>query len=847
MEFNFLQNPNDIPTCIKDYCLLQKLGRGAFGDVFKAIPLKGKLKSENIALKIINKAKLTSQTHRRRIVNEIYIHSSLERHKNILDFYTSFEDDQNIYIVTQLCSQGSLYSFIQTQSFLPLKENFVKKIMKEIVSGLIFLHSHKIIHRDLKLSNILLDENSIAKIADFGLSTILQNFSDEEPMTLCGTPNYISPEIITHGPCGLASDIWSLGCIFFCLLDNSPPFQSENISGTLMQITNGNLRQLPSYVSNEAKNLVNKMLQKNPSNRIKTHEILNHPFFNSTLNLKEIIKLNPEFKSEHKSTFSSNFEKLEAITDISKLIRHEPNLATLKNNKDLEKSKENDKKEFTCKKFSSILDTSIIASPEKKVLQRIENILNENKKNSIYKKIKKKDMHFSINPLLKHNLSSNLDDLNNNIGYIRGKSFTIHCDENDIRTCRDYKNSNLLNTMKNNLNNIIEDQNIDIFKNQRKKTHIYDNFYKKCFDSESEYIETQTISYIMDTQKSTNKFDKIHNESPSKLYIFSNNYDKQKTRMKYNTKDFKNLKNLLRKGTLTKSDLDKKHQGSYMDNKFSSLITPISDFAKKYHFNTKGLNVIKQKTKHADIEITKKGYLRLSFHNMSWECLINSDGIKIKIIQSDRLPQMYHLDDLPAKYLRAYRYASKFISILKSKIPKIILDTPYAKCRLYLNSVFEIRYINSQTMIIQLDSKKQIVKMFTQNSTENKDKLLYEGDIESAYKDFPEIIIDTINRYKRCINLGKESEDDIADNYAKFINGKGWWWINKKIGIMMFLDGSQLQVYFKSDDNYLTTRSISRIKFINNNIHEVYELNDNKVIPETVKKKLFILKDYGLL
>lgn len=65
--------------------------------------------------------------------------------------------------------------------------------MKEIVSGLVFLHSHKIVHRDLKLSNILLDENNVAKIADFGLSIVLQNFSDEETMTLCGTPNYISP------------------------------------------------------------------------------------------------------------------------------------------------------------------------------------------------------------------------------------------------------------------------------------------------------------------------------------------------------------------------------------------------------------------------------------------------------------------------------------------------------------------------------------------------------------------------------------------------------------------------------------------------------------------------------
>ncbi|CCJ29354.1 unnamed protein product [Pneumocystis jirovecii] len=803
MDFSFLHNSNYIPTCLKDYCLLQQLGRGAFGDVFRAVPLKGELKNTNLALKIINKTKLTSQTRRQRIINEISIHSSLKRHKNILNFYASFEDHQNVYIVTQLCSQGSLYSFIQTQSSLPLQEDIVKGIMKEIVSGLVFLHSHKIVHRDLKLSNILLDENNVAKIADFGLSIVLQNFSDEETMTLCGTPNYISPEIIAHKPSGLASDIWSLGCIFFCLLDKSPPFQLENTSKTLVQVINENLRQLPPCVSYEARNLIDKMLQKNPSDRIKTHQILKHPFFTSS-DPKKKCDLNQNYESTGNYTFSSNFEKLRTTKDISKYIKHISKRL----------KKKNAKMSLT-ERLSDIMDTPIITTPEKKILQRIENILNENK-NIIYDK--KKKIYSPIkNYLSKYSLSSNFNNFNNNnIGY-KEKPSTTYYTQNNMNI---YKNDEKFNNW-----------NINKEKNE-KKCIFHTNFYKEYINPKNEYFKTQSISYTTDSQKLTNYYAKDNGKSQSKAHFLSNTNHK-KIPIKLNSNDFKNI--FSEKETTMEHNLYKINQNFNIIHK-NHFVEPISDFAKKYHFNTIGLNVIKQKTKHADLEITKKGYLRLFFHNMDWQCLINSDGIKIKIIHNNKLPQIYELDDLPAKYLKAYQYASKFISILKSKMPKIILDTPYTKCRLYLNS----------SMVVQLDSKKQIIKIVTQNNQTNEDILLYEGNIESACKKFPKIISDVINRYKKCLSLEKNTEDDIIGTYAKFISGKGWWQINKEIGIMMFLDGSQLQIYFKPD-NSLGTQSISYIKFINNNTHEIYELNSNKTIPEIVKKKLLILKNYGLL
>ncbi|KAG5440587.1 hypothetical protein PCK2_000297 [Pneumocystis canis] len=540
----------------------------------------------------------------------------------------------------------------------------------------------------------------IPKIADFGLSIILQDFSDEEPMTLCGTPNYISPEIIAHKPTGLASDIWSLGCIFFYLLDNSPPFQSENISETLIQTINGNIRQLPSHVSYEARNLVNKMLQKNPSDRIKTQEILAHPFFTSMSSSKNNFILNTDCSLKRNSIFPSNFPELETITYISKPIKHTPNLIISRDNQDFQEIEKKNKKIVITKNPLNSLSNSIITSPEKKILQRIENILNKNKKSKSYSSTE--------SPLLKHNLSSKSYSLSkNNSDCIADKSFITYYSQNDIKTSKGPENFNLLHILENKINNKSENWIINTHKKETKKSICSTNFYKQYFNSDNEYMKIHPISYLTNFQGSVDNLIRNHKELLSETFASNANH-KQEIPIKSNTKNIKNLNIFLGNETIPKHNLHKKNLNLYQNDKNDSLVL-ISDFAKKYHFNTKGLNVIKQKTKHADLEITKHGNLRLSFHNMNWECLINSDGIKIKIFQSNALPQIYQLDDLPVKYLKAYRYASKFISILKSKIPKLVLDTPYTKCRLYLNSVFEIRYLDNRSIIIQLDSKKQIL------------------------------------------------------------------------------------------------------------------------------------------
>eukprot|EP00191_Tetraselmis_sp_GSL018_P018321 CAMPEP_0177581000 /NCGR_PEP_ID=MMETSP0419_2-20121207/1895_1 /TAXON_ID=582737 /ORGANISM="Tetraselmis sp., Strain GSL018" /LENGTH=538 /DNA_ID=CAMNT_0019069975 /DNA_START=684 /DNA_END=2297 /DNA_ORIENTATION=- len=134
-------------------------------------------------------------------------------------------------------------------------------------------------HRDIKLANILLCEDGGLKIADFGLAAALEN-ADSERTTVCGTPNYLSPEIVLNQPYTYASDLWSLGVALFTMLVGSPPFQGKQVSETLSKVKQG-IYEVPSYLSTEARSLIAGLLQLKPQNRLSISEILQHPFLAS--------------------------------------------------------------------------------------------------------------------------------------------------------------------------------------------------------------------------------------------------------------------------------------------------------------------------------------------------------------------------------------------------------------------------------------------------------------------------------------------------------------------------------------------------------------------------------------
>jgi polo-like kinase 4 len=256
---------------LDDLEIISPLGRGAYSVVYK---VKTRSKNEFYALKVVNKSNPSSTRVTKRLENEISLQRSLS-HKNIVQLLKSFEDQDNFYLLLELCSGGDLFSYLKSSG--KLEESEAKKICGHVVEGISYLHSRNILHRDLKLGNILLTEDKTAKIADFGLATQLRDLS-EERNTLCGTPNYISPEIVSRRPYGLSSDLWSLGCILFACLTGHPPFDSPSIQDTLLKLKDMKLF-LPQDLSSEAADLIQDLLNWDPQKRLNIFQVKEHFFF----------------------------------------------------------------------------------------------------------------------------------------------------------------------------------------------------------------------------------------------------------------------------------------------------------------------------------------------------------------------------------------------------------------------------------------------------------------------------------------------------------------------------------------------------------------------------------------
>ncbi|XP_041642385.1 serine/threonine-protein kinase Chk2 isoform X2 [Cheilinus undulatus] len=263
------------------YVLTRRIGTGVCGEVKLAFE---RATCKKFAVKIINKRNFQSEgTATRNAQTEIEILQRVD-HPCLIKTEDFYQTEDSYYIVLEMMEGGELFHKVKTQQ--QLKESVAKLYFYQMLRAVEYLHKNGIIHRDLKPENILLssqNDTCLIKVTDFNQSRIL-----EEAMlmrTLCGTPSYLAPEVFTHASTtgySLAVDAWSLGVLLFVCLGGYPPFHESFSKKTITeQIIGGEFTMVPSKwknVSDQAKDVVRKLLVVNPTQRMTIEEALQHPW-----------------------------------------------------------------------------------------------------------------------------------------------------------------------------------------------------------------------------------------------------------------------------------------------------------------------------------------------------------------------------------------------------------------------------------------------------------------------------------------------------------------------------------------------------------------------------------------
>jgi polo-like kinase 1 len=250
------------------------LGKGGFA---KCYEMKCVDTNKNYAAKVFEKKALTNARSRKKLINEIKLHKKLH-HQNIVNFEHFFEDKDNVYILLELCSNQTLNELLKRRK--RLTEIEVQCYLMQIIKALKYIHSHKIIHRDLKLGNCFITQKLELKLGDFGLAAKLE-YEGQRRRTVCGTPNYIAPEILEKkNGHSFEVDVWSLGVVAYTLLFGKPPFETPDVKLTYKKIKMNNY-SFPENIKvhPSAKKLISSILNLDPSKRPGLEAIADHEFF----------------------------------------------------------------------------------------------------------------------------------------------------------------------------------------------------------------------------------------------------------------------------------------------------------------------------------------------------------------------------------------------------------------------------------------------------------------------------------------------------------------------------------------------------------------------------------------
>ncbi|KAL8940109.1 MAG: hypothetical protein Q9216_002990 [Gyalolechia sp. 2 TL-2023] len=285
-----LQPPEKPGGLTVQYRVGRELGKGGFAICYEG-QQRGLHGGKTYALKIV-KASMAQKKMEEKFRTELQIHAKMH-HPNIVEFHKAFTFKENTYVVLELCPNGSIQDIVRARKGISLPE--IRRFVVQLCGAIKYMHARNVIHRDLKMGNLFLDHEMNVKIGDFGLAAVLVSPGEYEGSytkalsrrtTLCGTPNYIAPEILDKGKRGhdLKVDIWALGCIIYAMICCRPPFQAGSPTEIYEKAKAVDYRwpkpeTIRSDVPDEAKELVAALLRPDPKDRINLDQVVSHPFF----------------------------------------------------------------------------------------------------------------------------------------------------------------------------------------------------------------------------------------------------------------------------------------------------------------------------------------------------------------------------------------------------------------------------------------------------------------------------------------------------------------------------------------------------------------------------------------
>lgn len=252
-----------------DYSVV--IGKGSFSRIFKALDSRT---NKIVAVKCVKLKKLTPQC-KKLLISEISLLKSIN-HPNIIKCLDHFITDKMIYIILEYCPKGDLSQFLQNNH---LEENEVKMYFLQLIESVKYLRDNKIMHRDIKPTNILMSSDNELKLSDFGLAKRYQKPSLLSE-TICGSPLYMAPELLFEKQYTNTCDVWSLGIVLYEMLFKNVPFEANTLPELKNKLIHNSLEI--TNISENCKDLLKRLLEKDDRRRISWEELFNHEWLSKS-------------------------------------------------------------------------------------------------------------------------------------------------------------------------------------------------------------------------------------------------------------------------------------------------------------------------------------------------------------------------------------------------------------------------------------------------------------------------------------------------------------------------------------------------------------------------------------